>query len=61
MKIAISTDGQYVSPHFGRCPTFTILEIENNKVMGSGVFDLFDKSLGALNDWQDNKYKTSNF
>ena len=33
MKIAISTDGGQVSAHFGRCPTFTILEIEDGKVL----------------------------
>jgi predicted Fe-Mo cluster-binding NifX family protein len=33
MKIAISTDGKYVSSHFGRCPTFTILEMENNDLI----------------------------
>ena len=33
MKIAISTDGDYVSPHFGRCPHFTILDIENDKLI----------------------------
>lgn len=32
MKIAISTDGKYVSAHFGRCPSFTLVEIENNEV-----------------------------
>ncbi len=32
MKIAISTDGGQVSEHFGRCPEFTILEIEDGKV-----------------------------
>ena len=33
MKIAISTDGTMVSAHFGRCPAFTILEIEEGKVI----------------------------
>lgn len=33
MKIAISTDRGYVSAHFGRCPMFTIVEIENSKVV----------------------------
>jgi len=33
MKIAISTDRGFVSPHFGRCPTFTIIEIENGDVL----------------------------
>lgn len=32
MKIAISTDGDFVSAHFGRCPAFTIVEIENGRI-----------------------------
>ena len=32
MRVAISTDGDYVSAHFGRCPSFTIVNIENGKV-----------------------------
>lgn len=33
MKVAIATDGGYVSSHFGRCPLFTIVEIlKNNEV-----------------------------
>ena len=32
MKIAISTDGEEVSMHFGRCPSFTLIEVENDKV-----------------------------
>jgi predicted Fe-Mo cluster-binding NifX family protein len=34
MKVAISTDGDYVSAHFGRCPIFTIVEIDANTVSG---------------------------
>ena len=33
MKIAISTDGENVSAHFGRCPSYTLLDIENNKIV----------------------------
>lgn len=33
MRIAISTDGQYVSQHFGRCPSFTLIDIENSKIV----------------------------
>jgi predicted Fe-Mo cluster-binding NifX family protein len=33
MRIAISTDGGFVSAHFGRCPTFTIVEIEDGKIV----------------------------
>lgn len=32
MLIAISTDGNYVSGHFGRCPEFTLAGIENNQL-----------------------------
>jgi len=32
MKAAISTDGDFVSAHFGRCPTFTLVDIEDGKV-----------------------------
>lgn len=31
MKIAISTDGAFVSQHFGRCPVYTIVEINSGK------------------------------
>lgn len=31
MKIAISTDGDLVSAHFGRCPEFTIVDIQAGK------------------------------
>ncbi|MBA7611487.1 hypothetical protein ES703_18711 [subsurface metagenome] len=33
MKIAISTDTGFVSAHFGRCPTFTIAEIGEGKIL----------------------------
>lgn len=32
MRVAISTDGDFVSAHFGRCPSFTLVDIENGKV-----------------------------
>jgi len=39
MKIAISTDGNKVSSHFGRCPQFTIIEVENNKLIDKKVIE----------------------
>ena len=33
MKISISTDTGFVSVHFGRCPTFTIAEIGEGKIL----------------------------
>lgn len=39
MRIAISTDGDYVSQHFGRCPSFTIVEIEENEIKSKESVD----------------------
>ena len=39
MKVAISTDRNYVSAHFGRCPSFTIIEIEDGKVLSEKRID----------------------
>ena len=33
MRVAISTDNGFVSAHFGRCPSFTIVDIDNNEVV----------------------------
>lgn len=48
MKIAISTDGDYVSAHFGRCPSFTILEIEDSNVVKKDVVANPGHSPGAI-------------
>ncbi|MCG2726141.1 MAG: NifB/NifX family molybdenum-iron cluster-binding protein [Elusimicrobia bacterium] len=39
MKIAISTEGDSVSMHFGRCPSFTIVDIETGKVVSKSSLD----------------------
>ena len=39
MKVAISTDNGFVSEHFGRCPLFTIIQIQDNKVVDKKVID----------------------
>jgi predicted Fe-Mo cluster-binding NifX family protein len=31
-KVAISTDGEDVAPHFGRCQAYTIVEIANGRL-----------------------------
>lgn len=33
MKVAISTDKGFVSAHFGRCPTYTLFDIQGDKVI----------------------------
>ncbi len=48
MRVAISTDGDSVSAHFGRCPSFTILDIDNNKVTNRQVLDNPGHHPGAI-------------
>ena len=37
MRVALSTDGDFVSAHFGRCPLFTLVDIEDGKVVAKEV------------------------
>ena len=39
IRIAISTDGDQVSPHFGRCATYTIIDLEDGKVKAQEVIE----------------------
>jgi len=39
MRVAVSTDGEYVSAHFGRCPAFTILDIDQGRVVGREMIE----------------------
>jgi predicted Fe-Mo cluster-binding NifX family protein len=48
MRVAISTDGIYVSEHFGRCPVFTIVEFEDGKLISKTELDNPGHSPGAI-------------
>lgn len=37
MKVAISTDGDFVSAHFGRCPSFTLVDIDDGQMVKKEV------------------------
>lgn len=37
MRVALSTDGDFVSAHFGRCPQFTIVDIKEGNVVKKDV------------------------
>jgi predicted Fe-Mo cluster-binding NifX family protein len=39
MKITISTDGEMVSAHFGRCPSFTIVDFEGSTKVSKVMID----------------------
>ena len=38
MRIAISTDGNMVAPHFGRCEAYTIVDIEDGGIASQERF-----------------------
>ena len=48
MRVAISTDGNNVAQHFGRCPSYTIVDIDDNKVVGTQVVDNPGHTPGAI-------------
>lgn len=39
MRIAIATEGNEVSPHFGNCSGYTLVDIENNKIVNQKLID----------------------
>ncbi|MGM0502775.1 MAG: NifB/NifX family molybdenum-iron cluster-binding protein [Bacillota bacterium] len=38
-KIAIPTDNGNVAAHFGRCPQFTLVEVENDEITEQNLID----------------------
>ena len=48
MKLAISTDNNMVSAHFGRCQYYTIVEIEENKIISQLQVDTPPHQPGVL-------------
>lgn len=39
MRIAISTDNDRVSAHFGRCPVFTIIEVKDGAILSKKIIN----------------------
>jgi predicted Fe-Mo cluster-binding NifX family protein len=37
LKVAIATEGDMVAPHFGHCPTFTIITVKDSKIQKKEV------------------------
>ncbi len=50
MKIAIATDNQQVSAHFGRCSQYTIFDVDDNnkKITGKSLIDTPEHQPGML-------------
>jgi predicted Fe-Mo cluster-binding NifX family protein len=39
MKIAIATDNGYVAQHFGHCAAYTLVELEDNRVVSKELIE----------------------
>jgi predicted Fe-Mo cluster-binding NifX family protein len=48
MKIAIATEGNNVSGHFGKCENFTIAQIENSEVKDKTIVNTLGNQHGLL-------------
>lgn len=55
MRIAITTDGKYVSSHFGRCPSYTLVDIESNKAVNKAEIANPGHSPGIIPQYLHNK------
>ena len=58
MRIAISTDGDEVCPHFGRAPQFTIITIENNELLEKKVVSNPGHTVGSIPNFINNQGAT---
>lgn len=54
MKIAIATEGNRVSQHFGRCEHFTIFEVEEQAIKDKQLLHTQGNQHGALPDFLAN-------
>ena len=50
MKLAVTTEGKMIFGHFGKCPCFTIAEVEQGKVLGTKLLDTSASGHEALID-----------
>ena len=54
MKIVLPTENGYLCPHFGRSPYFTIAEIENKKVIKTGLVENPGHEIGSIPEFLKN-------
>jgi predicted Fe-Mo cluster-binding NifX family protein len=48
MKVAIATEGNQVSAHFGRCQCYTIFDVDGNEIKGKSTVDTPGHQPGML-------------
>jgi predicted Fe-Mo cluster-binding NifX family protein len=51
LKVAIPTENNAISPHFGRCPNFTIVEIDDGRLKEKKYVESPGHSPGMLPDF----------
>jgi len=55
MKISISSDRNLVSAHFGRCPEFTLVDIQDNKIIKTEIISNPGHAPGAIPEYLHGK------
>ncbi len=48
MKIAVTTEGNQIFQHFGKCPAFTVFTVENGEIQEKAVMDASQNGHAAL-------------
>jgi predicted Fe-Mo cluster-binding NifX family protein len=51
LKIAIPDDNGNISPHFGRCPSFTVIELKDKKIVSRELIESPGHNPGMLPDY----------
>ena len=51
MKIAVTTQDDKIFQHFGKCPTFTVFTVENNKILNKSLLDSSAHGHSAMADF----------
>ncbi len=54
MKIAVTTQGDQIFQHFGKCPIFTVYSIENGSIQGKTQIDASQNGHAALTGFLKN-------
>lgn len=48
MKIAVTTQGEQVFAHFGKCPSFSVFSVENGNIRSKEILDAGGNGHAAL-------------
>lgn len=54
MKIAVTTQGDQIFQHFGKCPSFTVFSVEGGEIRGKEILDAEGNGHAALGGFLKN-------